>query len=234
MPADLVYRICCRAGGRGAAAVARLLQQAAGPHAAALGVGMDALRAHGQAWMLARLAMAVRRWPAPGETAEVITWPSRRTAGARAWREFEVVASSGQKLLEAASVWLIVDLRSRRPVRLPRFLHELDFPPRDTEVDFSPVPRRPEAPPRLAHRNVSPEDLDLNLHANNAVYLAWAEMEAQVDAPCRLQVDFLNEALLGEEACVETWEREGGTVIQAITGARGPCVWLQWRRDERS
>jgi acyl-CoA thioesterase FadM len=148
----------------------------------------------------------------------------------RAWREFEIVSPLGEKLLEAASVWLIVDLQNRRPVRLPRFLLELEFPPRITAVDFAPVPERPEAAPRVARRTVSPEDLDINNHANNAAYLAWAEAEAEKDSPCSLQVDFLDEALLGEEIRVETWEQAEQGVIQLIMGARGVCACVQWWR----
>jgi acyl-CoA thioesterase FadM len=230
MAAELIYRMSCETAGRGAAAAARLFEQAAGPHAAALGVGIDALRSKGQAWMLVQLGMAVRRWPEPGESVEVVTWPSRRTSGVRAWREFEIVSPLGEKLLEAASVWLIVDLQNRRPVRLPRFLLELEFPPRITAVDFAPVPERPEAAPRVARRTVSPEDLDINNHANNAAYLAWAEAEAEKDSPCSLQVDFLDEALLGEEIRVETWEQAEQGVIQLIMGARGVCACVQWWR----
>lgn len=230
MAAELIYRLSCRAAERGAAAVARLFEQAAGPHAAVLGVGIEDLRARGQAWMLVQLGMAVRRWPEPGEAVEVATWPSRRTAGARAWREYELTSSSGETLIEAASVWLIADLKSRRPVRLPRFLHALEFPPRDTRVTFAPVPQPPQAPPRVAVRIVGPEDLDINNHANNAAYLAWAEAEEDVEPPCLLQADFLEEALPGEQIRVQTWKLEDGSVLQRIQGPKGVCASLQRRR----
>ncbi len=233
MAAELIYRLSCGAAGRGAAAVARLFEQAAGPHAAALGVGIEDLRARGQAWMLVQLGMAVRRWPEPGEAVEVATWPSRRTAGARAWREYELTSGAGETLVEAASVWLIADLTSRKPVRLPRFLHQLEFPPRDTRVTFTPVPAPPPAPPRTAARIVSPEDLDINNHANNASYLAWAEAEEAIEPPCFIQADFLEEALPGEEIRVQTWKLGEGSVLQQIAGPRGVCASLQWRRENQ-
>lgn len=230
---ELFYRMACQAEGRGAAAMARLFEQAAGPHAAALGAGMDALRANGQAWMLVQLGIAVRRWPQGGERVEVVTWPSRRTAGARAWREFEVVSAEGELLAEAASVWLIVDLKSRRPVRLPRYLLELQFPPRDTAIEFRPAPEAPSSSPRVTRRTVIPEDLDINRHANNSSYLAWAEADAAVDAPCALQVDFRGEALLGDEIRIETWDVAGREVIQRIQGRAGLCASLHWLRIHR-
>jgi medium-chain acyl-[acyl-carrier-protein] hydrolase len=225
--------MACLAEGRGAAAMARLFERAAGPHAASLGAGIDALRSKGQAWMLVQLGIAVRRWPQAGEQVAVITWPSRRTAGARAWREFEVFSGEGELLAEAASVWLIVDLQSRRPVRLPRFLLELEFPPKDTGIQFEAVPEPPPSSPRLTWRTVVPQDLDINMHANNSSYMAWAEADAAVDAPCALQVDFRGEALLGDEIRIETWDLAGQEVIQRIQGRAGLCASLHWRRTHR-
>lgn len=228
---ELVYRIACRAGGRGAAAVARLLEQAAGPHAAELGVGIERLRTMGQAWMLVRLGIAAWRWPEAGEEVEVVTWPSRRTAGARAWREFQILSGSGETLVEAASVWLIVDLQSRKPVRLPKFLHELDFPARRTNIEFAGIPEPPAAPARVQRRTVVLEDLDINEHVNNAAYIAWAEAAAGGASRAQVQVDYLEEALLGERVALETWETEdGGGLIQRISGPRGLCVSVQWRQ----
>lgn len=227
----LIHRVTGLSEGPRASALARLLEQAAGSHAAELGAGIDALREKGQAWMLHRLGIAVRRWPHAGEPVEVTTWPSHRTAGARAWREFEVFSGEGELLAEAASVWLLVDLQSRKPVRLPRSLLELEFPPRITGVDFKPVPNPP-APPRLMkRRTVGPEDLDINRHANNTAYLAWAETELDTCAPCVLQVDFLEEALLGDEIRIETWDGCGQEALQRITGERGRYACLLWRQD---
>jgi acyl-CoA thioesterase FadM len=226
---DLIYRAAGIAEAAGPAGTARLLEQAAGPHAAELGVGMDELRAEGRAWMLSRLGMAARRWPEPGEAVEVITWPSRRTAGARAWREFEILSASGEPLVQAASVWLMVDLRSRKPVRLPRFLLELDFPARDTGIEFAAAAEPPGAPARVQDRTVSQEDLDINEHVNNAAYIAWAETMVAWKGWRRLQADYISEARLGDWITVDTWELEQQTV-QRISGPRGLCVSVQWWR----
>lgn len=182
--------------------------------------------------MLVQLGLAASRWPEPEEPVEVITWPSRRTAGARAWREFEIVSAAGETLVEAATVWLIVDLQSRRPVRLPRFLLSLDFPARDTRIRFEKMPEREAAPDHVIHRTVALEDLDINEHVNNTAYIGWAEALARWDRMRRLQADYLGEALLGERIAIETWRLEQGRgVIQRINGPRGLCVSVQWWRD---
>lgn len=229
---DLIFRMACRAGGRGPAATARLLEQAAGIHAAGLGVGIDTLRAEGKAWMLVQLGLAASRWPEPGEAVEVITWPSRRTAGARAWREFEVVSGAGETLVEAATVWLIVDLERRRPARLPRFLLELDFPARQTRIELAEIPDPPAGAAEVRHRTVLAEDLDINEHVNNTAYVGWAEELAGWGKMRRLQADYVGEALLGERIGIATWKlKQERRVIQRISGPQGLCVSLQWWQD---
>ncbi len=229
---DLLYRMAGRAARKGPAGVARLLEGAASAHAAALGAGIGDLRERGQAWMLVQLGFDARRWPEEGEAVEILTWPSRRTAGARAWREFEVLSSGGERLVEAASVWLIVDLCRRKPVRLPRSLLELDFPARETPVRFEPLPAPPAAPPRLHRRAVGAADLDINEHVNNVTYLEWAEAAADGAGATRLQIDYVEEARLGEEIRVATWDLPG-TRLQRIGTPERAFAWVQWRRQAR-
>jgi acyl-ACP thioesterase len=230
---DLVLRAACRAGRRGPAGVARLLEKAAAEHAAALGVGIGDLRASGCAWMLSQLGIRARRWPDPGEPLEVLTWPSRRTTGARAWREFEILSGSGEPLVEAASVWLIVDLERRRPVRLPRFLLELEFPDKETAVSFSPPPEPPPEPPGTFRLSVEPPDLDINNHVNNVKWLEWAEAAANSGDASAVQIDFREEARLGEEITVFTWSRkEPPEQLQRITASGRHCAAVQWWRRQ--
>ena len=64
---------------RGTASVPALVahfQEAAGRHAAALGVSMQDLLDEGKAWVLARLHLQLERWPRWTETIEIETWPS--------------------------------------------------------------------------------------------------------------------------------------------------------------
>lgn len=181
--------------------------------------------------MLTQLGLRAIRWPGPGEALEVITWPSRRTAGARAWREFEILSASGEVLVEAASVWLVVDLERRRPVRLPRFLLALDFPDKETPVRFAPLPEPPAEQPQWFRHRVEAEDLDINNHVNNVTWLEWAEAAANAEDASAVQIDFLEEARLGEEITLLTWEREEAPErIQRITGDGRLFAGVQWWR----
>lgn len=226
---ELVHSLRARIGRGRVSEVCRLLETAAGEHAAALGAGTESLRTEGRAWMLARLGLRAVRWPSPGEEVEVRTWPSRRTAGARAWREFELMDKEGRLVAEAASIWLMVDLARRWPVRLPRFLHELPFPARDTAVEFLAPPSPAGPPTRCASWRVESAHLDINEHVNNVIWVEWAEEAAGWPRPARLQADYVGEARRGETVTFQTWEGwEGRRLVQMAAAGGRPCLRLQW------
>lgn len=181
--------------------------------------------------MLLQLGMHARRWPQPGEPIEVLTWPSRRTAGARAWREFEIRSAAGDLLVEAATVWMVVDLARRRPVRLPRILLTLDFPDRETGIQLAPLAQPCHPPVKALRRTVAAADLDINHHVNNVTYLKWAEAAAAPLEATAVQIDFLQEARLGEEIELLTWDcEEEPARIQHITRAGSLVSCVQWWR----
>lgn len=232
METGLLWRGRIAVAEPGVAGVCRVLEEAARRHAAELGVGVEDLRGEGQAWMLVRLGVSVHRQPAPGEAVEAVTWPSRRTAGIRAWRMFELASPAGGLLVEAATVWLVVDLARRRPVRLPGRLLQYEFPERATDVDFTAAPEVAGEAARSVVRTVLPEDLDENGHANNVSFIRWGEeavgSEAEVRAR-RLQADYLGEAMPGDCLSIGTWRAiEGRTSVQTILCGTRPLCRLQW------
>lgn len=161
-------------------ALCAFLQEAAGRHAHALGVGMDQLMAQGIAWMLHRLRVEVETWPDAQEDVVVLTWPTRMS-GAVAERAFRVTDAAGRDLARALSRWAVVDLRARRAVRLTEAMRALPVG-EAPGVDLGPAPEVPQDVPALgeARLSVGRADLDVVGHANNSRYLAWA-LEAVPD-----------------------------------------------------
>jgi medium-chain acyl-[acyl-carrier-protein] hydrolase len=109
-----------------------------------------------------------------GETLAVTTW-ARRFDRAIAWREFDVVDVSGDRVAVGTSRWAVVDLRARRLVRLPEFVRNSPVPDRPRALDREPSALEPAEPAERERRfEVRRGDLDTVRHVNNTRYVEWA------------------------------------------------------------
>jgi len=155
-------------------ALAGYLQEVAGNHAVALGVGMPALMARGLTWVLARQRVGIERPVVLGDALEIATWPSG-VDGVVALRDFEVKRQDGEVVARAATCWLVLDLRTRRPVRPDRVL-DARFRAELPHALPMPSAKLPElvAPEAEKRFQIRYQDIDVNLHVTNASYVAWA------------------------------------------------------------
>ncbi len=162
-------------GGRASVqAICQYLQEGASNHAKELGFSVENMIAHNLTWVMSRLHVEVDRYPTWRDRVKLTTWPSRQN-GLMATREFLLHAPGGERLARATSAWLLIDLKRRRPVRLPDFILELLLPDRERALEDSfakMVP--PEVDSYESRFDVRWSDLDLNAHVNNVRYVEWA------------------------------------------------------------
>jgi acyl-ACP thioesterase len=219
-----------------------LLQEAASAHAAELGVAVDGLIGRGVAWVLAQLRLEVHRWPTSGDRLTIETWPEA-ASGSRTERRFVVTGSNGTSIGEAVTIWLVLDLARRRPVRLPDFVA-----PRLAAVVSSSSPTKlPPIPAFAAPQNeraltVSYSDLDPVRHANNAAFVEWmvectsGELWESHD-PSEVEVHYLAECRLGDAVVSQSAAVDGADrptllhrlvrVTDGTEAARARTVWRQ-------
>jgi medium-chain acyl-[acyl-carrier-protein] hydrolase len=194
------------AGPYGAVKLASLLdyfQEAAGEHAARLGVSVSDLIQRNLTWVLSRYHIKIFRYPLWGETVRVMTWPSARQH-LFALREFEAADERGNPVASATSSWMLLDLAARKPVRpADRLGDYAQDPARAIDDDFRPLPtlRKPELEQTFRVRQ---GDLDWNRHANHVVYVEWGIEAAPPELvgrsrPREIEVDFRGEARYGDE-----------------------------------
>ncbi|MFK7846100.1 MAG: acyl-[acyl-carrier-protein] thioesterase [Rhodothermales bacterium] len=149
-------------------------QEAAGNHARALGVSVEQLQQKRMTWMLSRLHVKVQRYPSWKDTVFVDTWPSGHN-GLFATREFRMYTEAGDQVARGTSAWLLIDLRRRRPMRMPDFIDQIPVPeiPRAIPDPFLKI-LSPEQATIQRHFEVRFSDLDVNGHANNVSFINWA------------------------------------------------------------
>ena len=180
--------------------VCDLLQEAAGEHARASDREGFALPGGGRStWVLSRLRLRVDRRPRMRERVEVETWPASLD-GLRATRDFRVT-SGGETLATATSLWFLIDVARRRPVRLPPEMDGFEVPGKLRALTFDGAPE-PAAPAETEHRStfaVRRSDLDRVGHANNVRFVEWALEALPSDDGLRgVDVLYRSEAVYGD------------------------------------
>ena len=219
------------------------LQEAAGNHAAALGVSVADLMQRGLTWVLSRLRLRVERLPGAGETVSVRTWPT----GAEklfALRDFQLLDGDGCCIASAVSAWLIIDTAGRRPVRIQTVFDPPDASrvPRALDTGIERLPG-PDGAAREAAVVVRLADLDANAHANNARISEWIVESVGRDhvlgsSLAALDVDFLAEALHGDSLASRAAPLAGGafrhSLVRPADGREIARAATQWRARRSS
>ncbi len=183
-------------------AVLDYLQDAAGDHAALLGVSWTDLFARNMGWVIRQYRLEVNCYPKGNDVITLHTW---RHTYRRLYelREFDVRDKAGNQLMQAQSCWILINLETRKPLRIDRNLPVLNEKgDREIAWTFSepePVVRADHEVAFLVRRH----DLDINRHANNAVFIQWAvdavdPQTADSHRPYRVDALFASEALEGD------------------------------------
>lgn len=211
---------CDRWGRMRPASLLEVLQEAAGDHAQALGVGRDRLESQDLFWAVVRQTVEIQRLPCMGETLVTETWPGppSRTAFPRylAGR-----TEKGEPLFRAVALWLFMNRHSRAMVlpeasgiHVPSLLRggELTNPAGIASRDY----------PNVEKRTVRYSELDCNGHLSNTKYLNWMDdllpsAFHRDNCLSRLHICYQNEALEGQEIALN-WALEGN--LLSLEGRR--------------
>jgi len=186
--------------------VFQFFQEAAISHAENLGVGREEMSRTGQVWILSRISVLVNRRPKYGETITVRTWP-RGGEKLFAVRDFDIRDKNGEAAISARSMWLIVDIEKRRPLR-PQSV--MDALPQNEGINA--LPDGCAGPAALEERNNLQKagerkalytDVDFNGHVNNVRYVQWIEDATspkllESAEKMRIDINYTNEILLDE------------------------------------
>ncbi len=224
------------------AALCALLQEAAWRSAERLGVGAMRLREAGLAWVLHRLRVAVAAAPRRGDAVTVTTWP-KRFDRAFALRDFEVHDAAGRRIGAATSRWLVVDLGTRRVVRLPDFVRSVPVTERAEALAFEDAePLPPEEIVTERRFEVRRSDLDLAGHVNHTRLVDWA-LEAVPDAvfedyrASSLDIVFRHEARYGDAVVARSATMAAGesvacghSLVRAADGQELARARSRWSR----
>jgi len=177
-----------------------IMQDAADNHAGLLGFNHEAMRKNGNFFALIRMKVTIKKYPKAREKIFVETYPAGLSK-LFCVRKYDIFDENGEKIAEASSLWIIVDIETGRPLN-PRkaykdeeifeFSYEGDIPDKLNPINDS-----------IEIKKMTAEfcDIDGNNHVNNSRYINWLENALRPNCPpiSSLIVNYIAETKLGEQ-----------------------------------
>ncbi len=198
---------------------------AATGHANQLGFGYARLIEDGNAWVLSRLSLQMTRFPQVGECYSLTTWIESFNRHFSE-RNFEIKTGGGEILGYARTVWVAINIATRRPADLTALTGLRDsVSDRPCPIPAQGKTRVPETFDSQVSYIVVVSDIDSNRHLTTARYveLVVNTLPLGVYDRCSVsafEISFMRECKFGETLTVSS-VRDGSTVIAVISDTEG-------------
>ncbi len=185
-----------------------ILQDMADDDAARLGFGLKFCIENGMTWVGTNYALEIDRLPKIHENIAIETWPSAKNK-LSAYRDYEVFGEDGSSIIRASSQWVLINLEKWRPMSvIDNMPQHLPLNERALDTDFPKIAEISDGDSQFKFR-VRFDDIDLNKHINNAVYILWAAEAVEPEFrlahnPARIDINFRKEGYMGEKIMVTT------------------------------
>lgn len=174
------------------------------------GIGIDyLLKEKSLAWVLYKWDIKVDRYPLYKEKVKVRTW-AYSLVKFYAYRKFEVIDENGEVIITADTIWLLVNINTKKPVRIIKEVFdgygvELDC---TDKLDMGKI----QAPSKIDSQIefiVRYSDIDTNRHVNNVKYADWCIETVPLDIVLnytlkRTRIIYKKETKYGEKIKVLT------------------------------
>lgn len=139
-----------------------------------LGVGVTFCKERSLVWVMSAWQIVIHEYPSLGDRIRIGTFPYS-FKGFLGQRNFFLESDSGQRLVEANSLWTLLNVQSGMPVRVPEELIEKYVLSEPLKMDYAP--RKIAIPDGGVNEEpffVCRQHLDGNHHVNNGQYINMA------------------------------------------------------------
>ena len=211
-------------------AAIRLCQEVTEYHGNATGIGFKTLVAQNRAWVITHAFYNIYRLPDAFEQIMLNTW-SRGNNGLLANRDYRVQNAAGETLLTGTSAWALIDMTSRRVMRLNDVVANYENHPECAtqfeKLNKLQIPEMTEAD-KIMQRPVSYAMLDHTQHMNNSEYIRMIfdclhEQSFSTAQPFALEMNYAHESRLGDTLNLYAKRQDDVRYIQ-IANSRGTSI----------
>ena len=168
---ELSYRTSMRVGIRDVdmyrrlrtSSMFQLFQDLSVIHASGLGFGTDEVLRRGAVWVITMQRVEIKRMPSEGELIWLETWTGKTTHLLYP-RFYRICDEKGEVIIEASSLWTLMDIESRKMLSSEQFGHEIIDMVNGEEIAM------PGAPKKAAGETVSRFTVPLTFAASSIAF----------------------------------------------------------------
>lgn len=204
-------------------------------HTEELGIGFNTLEKElGIAWVLARIKIDMVKYPLWNDEIIVETWhqiPKKYEFE----RDYYIRDLDGNILVKASSLWVIVDIKTRRLMKseIIKIEYPSIFEERATDFRFSKIRPAGNAE-KVYDRVIGCSDIDMNYHVNNSKYLDFIfdcfDMEVLKNYYAKsAEIHYINETFTGDIITMYKYTDEvksGKIYVEGTNAKKGVRVFI--------
>ncbi|MDD6194409.1 MAG: thioesterase [Lachnospiraceae bacterium] len=193
-----------------------------------LGIGLSYLKENHIGWMVTSYQVKILgALPSVGDCIVVKTWPYQ-FRGMLGYRNFTVETEGGEALVLVDSLWILMDIEAKKPIRLPaKMIEAYELSPQlPGEWDLRKKLTLEDKGSESDVFTVAKMHLDTNHHMNNVNYMAAAMacISSRVSVK-EMFITYKNAAVLGDEIhCYVADKEDGCTVCLCDCAGDDYCV----------
>ena len=199
-------------------ALLNYLQDSSTLHSEELGESGPEMFQKNMAWILSFWQICIDELPKSSEDIVVSTWPYH-TKGLFGLRNFCVENANGEQMVKANSIWVLIDPRTGRPIRIPDDVsaHYPDEPKLEMEYCDRKI-ALPEIYEEKEGIVVPKYFIDTNNHVNNAKYVMIAEQYLPDEFDVKeIRVEYKLAAVLGDMMVPRVTINEKDVTVALVT-----------------
>lgn len=215
-------------------ALLNYLQDSSTFHSEELGESGAQLLEKNMAWILSFWQICIEDMPRLSQEICVKTWPYS-TKGLLGLRNFCMENENGEKIVKANSIWVLVDTKTGRPIRITDEVssHYPDEP--KLEMDY--CDRKIAIPEEYEEKEgivVPKYFIDTNNHVNNAKYVMVAEQYLPEEFKVsEIRVEYKVAAVLGDMMIPHVTIKENEVTVVLVTAAGQVYATIQFLGGNR-
>ncbi len=196
-------------------------------HANTLDIGYARLLKYNMAWVLSRLTIDMRRYPAINERFSLITWIETINRHFSA-RNVEVLDGNGETIGYVRTIWVAIDMSTRRGADMTPFIGDVTVSDRECPID--PQTKLPGVsdPDMVKVHQFQYCDIDFNRHVNTTRYIEailnqWGVEFFDHNKVRRFEIAFIAETHYDDVVDVKLKNTETGSNVE-LTRNGVTCV----------